>query len=54
MDKDTLVIEIGIGAAYLTYYLSEKAKNVLGYEIDNSLKEIIDKQLETRENVEII
>ena len=54
VDKDTLVIEIGIGAAYLTYYLSEKAKNVLGYEIDESLKEIIKKQLETRENVEII
>ena len=54
VDKDTLVIEIGIGAAYLTYYLSEKAKYVLGYEIDESLKEIIEKQLETRENVEII
>lgn len=54
VDENTLVIEIGIGAAYLTYYLSEKAKNVLGYEIDESLKEIIDKQLETRDNVEII
>ena len=54
VDKDTLVIEIGIGAAYLTYYLSEKAGNVLGYEIDESLKEIIEKQLETRDNVEII
>ena len=54
VDKDTLVIEIGIGAAYLTYYLSEKAGNVLGYEIDESLKEIIKKQLETRDNVEII
>ena len=54
VDKDTLVIEIGIGAAYLTYYLSEKAMYVLGYEIDESLKEIIEKQLETRENVEII
>ncbi len=54
VDKDTLVLEIGIGAAYLTYYLSEQAKNVLGYEIDKSLEEIIDKQLETRDNVEII
>ena len=35
VDKDTLVIEIGIGAAYLTYYLSEKAKYVLGYDIWN-------------------
>lgn len=54
VDKDTLVIEIGIGAAYLTYYLSESAKNVLGYEIDESLKEIIDEQLKDKNNVEII
>lgn len=54
VDEDTLVIEIGIGAAYLTYYLSQKAKNVIGYEIDNSLKEIISKQLEDVSNVEIV
>ena len=54
VDSDTLVIEIGIGAAYLTYYLSDKAKYVLGYEIDNSLKDIIDIQLKDRDNVEII
>ena len=54
VDKDTLVIEIGIGAAYLTYYLSEKAKNVLGYEIDESLKDIISSQLEGKDNVEIV
>ena len=53
-DEDTLVIEIGIGAAYLTYYLSKKAKHVLGYEIDNSLKNIIDNQLKDISNVEII
>ena len=54
VDSDTLVIEIGIGAAYLTYYLSKSAKNVVGYEIDESLKEIIDKQLNDSDNVEII
>ena len=54
VDNDTLVIEIGIGAAYLTYYLSEKAKNVLGYEIDESLKDIISNQLEGKDNVDII
>ncbi len=54
VDKDTLVIEIGIGAAYLTYYLSEKAKNVLGYEIDDSLKDIISNQLEGKDNVDIV
>ena len=54
IDKDTLVLEIGVGAAYLTYYVSEKAKNVIGYEIDESLKEIINDQLKDRDNVEIV
>ena len=54
VDNNTLVIEIGIGAAFLTYYLSEKAKNVLGYEIDGSLKKLIDEQLKDRNNVEIV
>jgi 16S rRNA (adenine1518-N6/adenine1519-N6)-dimethyltransferase len=54
IDKDTLVLEIGVGAAYLTYYVSEKAKNVIGYEIDESLKDIINDQLKTRDNVEIV
>ena len=54
IDKDTLVLEIGVGAAYLTYYVSEKAKNVIGYEIDESLKDIINEQLKERDNVEIV
>jgi 16S rRNA (adenine1518-N6/adenine1519-N6)-dimethyltransferase len=54
IDKNTLVLEIGVGAAYLTYYVSEKAKNVIGYEIDESLKEIINDQLIDRDNVEIV
>ena len=54
VDKDTLVIEIGVGAAFLTYYLTEKAKYVVGYEIDESLKEIIEKQLENKNNIKII
>ena len=54
VDKDTLVIEIGVGAAFLTYYLTEKAKYVVGYEIDESLKEIIKKQLENKNNIKIL
>jgi 16S rRNA (adenine1518-N6/adenine1519-N6)-dimethyltransferase len=54
IDKDTLVLEIGVGAAYLTYYVSEQAKNVIGYEIDESLKDIINDQLKERDNVEIV
>ena len=54
VDKDTLVIEIGVGAAFLTYYLTEKSKYVVGYEIDESLKEIIKKQLENKNNIKIL
>ena len=54
IDEDTLVIEVGVGAAALTKKTALKAGKVLGYEIDESLKEIIEKQLETRDNVEII
>ena len=36
---DTLVIEIGVGAAALTKKLSLVSKNVLGYEIDKTLEE---------------
>ena len=41
ISSDTLVIEVGPGAGSLTYKLCEKAKNVLCYEIDTSLKEIL-------------
>ncbi len=52
--KNTLVIEIGVGAAALTKKLSEKAKQVLGYEIDLSLKKPLDKILEEYKNVDVI
>lgn len=51
---DTLVIEIGVGAAALTKKLSKKAKIVLGYEIDNTLKEPLNTILEEYKNVDII
>ena len=54
VDKDTLVIEIGVGAAALTRYLSESAKNVLAYEIDETLKPIISEALEDKDNVEVL
>lgn len=41
IDKDTLVIEIGPGAGALTTELGKVAKNVIAYEIDTSLKEIL-------------
>lgn len=52
IDKDTLVIEIGVGAAALTYPMSLRAKNVIGYEIDNSLENILENK--NMKNVKII
>ena len=54
IDKDTLVIEIGPGAGSLTYKLCENAKNVLCYEIDTTLKDILSDTLKDYENCETI
>lgn len=54
IDKDTLVIEIGPGAGSLTYKLALNGKNVIAYEIDESLKDILNYNLSGLSNVEII
>lgn len=54
IDKDTLVIEIGPGAGSLTYKLARMAKNVLCYEIDTTLKELLEDNLSDLDNVDII
>ncbi|MDD3340669.1 MAG: 16S rRNA (adenine(1518)-N(6)/adenine(1519)-N(6))-dimethyltransferase RsmA [Bacilli bacterium] len=54
IDKDTLVIEIGPGAGSLTTKLAEKAGFVLCYEIDQSLKEVLNENLKEMDNYEII
>jgi 16S rRNA (adenine1518-N6/adenine1519-N6)-dimethyltransferase len=54
IDKDTLVIEIGPGAGSLTYKMASKAKNVLCYEVDETLKPILSTTLASFNNVEII
>lgn len=54
IDKNTLVIEIGPGAGSLTYKLAKNAKNVLCYEIDTSLEEILKNNLKEFNNIEII
>lgn len=54
IDKNTLVIEIGPGAGSLTYHLSKVAKNVLCYEIDTTLKNILENNLKEANNVDII
>lgn len=53
IDSNTLVIEIGPGAGSLTYKLALSAKQVLCYEIDESLKQILNDNLSGLSNVEI-
>lgn len=52
--EDSLVIEIGPGAGALTKILGRKAKQVLCYEIDESLEDILDYELVDYDNVDII
>lgn len=51
---NTLVIEIGPGAAALTSKLALQAKQVLAYEIDTSLEDILYENLSSFSNVDII
>lgn len=54
IDKNTLVIEVGPGAGSLTYKLSKFAKNVLCYEVDTTLKDLLKDNLCDCDNLEII
>lgn len=54
IDKETLVIEIGVGAAALTNKLCERAGFVLAYEIDKELTEIIADNLKGKDNVNVV
>ena len=51
--EDT-VIEIGVGGGTLTRAIAEKAKRVIGFEIDRNLKPVLDETLSGLDNVEII
>lgn len=50
VDNETLVIEIGCGAGALTRKVAPLCKHLIGYEIDITLKPILD----TISNVNII
>lgn len=54
IDKDTFVIEIGPGAGSLTSKLARKAKNVLCYEIDTKLENILKGNLKEYNNIDIL
>lgn len=54
IDDETLVLEIGPGAGSLTNGIAKKAKNVLCYEIDTTLENILKDNLSSYNNIEII
>ena len=54
IEPNSLVIEVGPGSGVLTKELSLYAKNVLSYEIDTRLEEILDVNLVNCNNVRII
>lgn len=51
---DDTVIEIGCGAGTLTRALAKKCKRVVGFEVDASLKPVLEDALSGCQNVEII
>lgn len=54
IDKDTLVIEIGPGVGSLTYKLVQVSGFVICYEIDNTVKDILNSNLAGYDNYEVI
>ena len=51
--EDT-VIEIGVGGGTLTRAIAEKAKRVIGFEIDRNLQPVLKETLSGLDNVEIV
>ena len=47
-----LVLEIGAGAGTLTEAIAKKCKRVISFEIDKSLKQILDEKAEQNKNIE--
>ena len=54
VDKETLVIEIGPGSGALTKIMSPLAKNIISFEIDESLKETLYNNLNGLDNIDVI
>lgn len=54
VNKNTVAVEIGVGAGTLTLQTAKRVKKVFGFEIDETLKPILSKTLKDCDNVEII
>lgn len=54
ISENSLVIEVGPGSGALTKELVKVSKNVLCYEIDDRLEDVLDENLKDYDNVEVI
>lgn len=54
IQKTDTVLEIGVGAGTLTRVLSERAKRVVGYEIDKNLAPVLSETLAGVNNAEVV
>ena len=54
IDDDTLVLEIGPGAGSLTYKLAQVSKQLVCFEIDERLKDTLESNLSSFDNIDII
>ena len=54
VDENSVVLEIGCGAGTLTKQIAKRVKKVVGYEIDNNLKPVLNDNLSDLNNVEIV
>lgn len=54
INKDTFVLEIGTGSGSLTKVLAQNAKQVLSYEVDPTLKPILQETLKDVPNVQVV
>ncbi len=54
INEDSIVIEIGAGLGAITQAVAKKAKQVIAYEIDSDLVEILNENINDDENIEII
>lgn len=53
VDKNSTVVEIGMGAGTLTMQIAKRVKKVFGFEIDTKLKPILAETLKDYDNIEI-
>lgn len=54
IDENSTVVEIGCGAGTLTRAISERAKKVLGFEVDKTLQPVLSQTLAGVDNAEVV